>query len=493
MNINKAIKEWKEILQDNLIINLNKKVNDVGCFIDRLVPAILFPSSIEEVIALIKIANKYKAPIHPVSAGRNWGLGSKIPVRDNVSVIFLNKLDKIIEVNEKFQYVIVETGVTQGQLADHLQKYHHSLIINVGGGGRTISIVGNILERGTGVYGIKNMQDILAMEIVMPNGELIRTGLWNTSIGNINHHFVHTYSEGLGPDLRGLFVQSNYGIVTKMVIRLRRFNNPLIVNIMTDHLPQLIENLRIFRVKGYLEPGVNIFDFNNEKGAYYRIDNIPKFRWMAVANVFGTDLMRDAAKASIKNYLQISKDFKLEFFDTQEQIFANHNIDNWGKYSEGKVTNDNIKNLYATVKASFKEDFNLDDDFDSNGFVAINAVAPMDGDLILKAVHISDEVASIHNISYGDFGFSDLKEFSLKMHWVFIFNKKDQSEIQLIHKCKNYLLDKLFDIGIFPQRLDVDSMERVYQQNHYGYNELLCKIKNALDENHIISPGRYIK
>lgn len=492
MKIEQSIDKWKEVLGNNIVVN-SKQIEDVGGFKPRQVPAFLYPESVEEIRSIVQVANKYGVPIHPVSTGRNWGLGSKIPVQDGTSIVFLDRINKIIEVNEKFQYVVIEPGVTQGQLSTYLKMYHPSLVINVGGGGESISIIGNILERGTGVYGVKNLQDILAMEIVLPDGELVRTGFWNTTLNNMDAKFLHTSSEGLGADIRGLFVQSNLGIVTKMVIKLRQFNHPLIVNIMTNNLAELIETIRIFRSKSYVEPGTNIFDFRQERGAYYKIEDMPSLRWMAVANVFNSGLIREAAKISITNYLASKTGFKLDFFDSQEQDSPKHNIDNWLKYSKGIVTNDNIRNLYSHVNVPFKDNFNLDEDFKSSGFLVVNTVAPLDGDMVNRAVKISEEVAELFEITYGDFGFSDLKEFSLKMHWVFIFDKTDPEHVSKVHKCKDYLLHQLAKIGVFPQRLDVDSMSIMENYNHSAYGNLLCKIKNAVDSKQIISPGRYIR
>ncbi len=50
------------------------------------------------------------------------------------------------------------------------------------------------------------------MEVVLANGELLRTGM-GAMPGNRSWH---VYKRGLGPTLDQLFMQSNYGIVTKL-------------------------------------------------------------------------------------------------------------------------------------------------------------------------------------------------------------------------------------------------------------------------------------
>ena len=50
------------------------------------------------------------------------------------------------------------------------------------------------------------------MEVVLANGDVLRTGMG--AMGNSKAW--HVYKRGLGPSADGLFMQSNFGIVTKM-------------------------------------------------------------------------------------------------------------------------------------------------------------------------------------------------------------------------------------------------------------------------------------
>ena len=50
------------------------------------------------------------------------------------------------------------------------------------------------------------------MEIVLPNGELMRTGHGRAARAKS----WQEYKSGLGPWIDGMFSQSNFGIVTKM-------------------------------------------------------------------------------------------------------------------------------------------------------------------------------------------------------------------------------------------------------------------------------------
>ena len=83
----------------------------------------------------------------------------------------------------------------------------HSLI--QGGG----SVIGNTLDRGVGYtpYG-DHFGMHCGLEVVLPNGEVMRTGMGAMPGSNTWQLFPY----GFGPYADGLFTQSNYGIVTKM-------------------------------------------------------------------------------------------------------------------------------------------------------------------------------------------------------------------------------------------------------------------------------------
>ena len=54
------------------------------------------------------------------------------------------------------------------------------------------------------------------MEVVLPNGEVMRTGMGAMPASKSWQEYRHGY----GPDPAGLFGQGNFGIVTKMGFRL---------------------------------------------------------------------------------------------------------------------------------------------------------------------------------------------------------------------------------------------------------------------------------
>lgn len=61
----------------------------------------------EQVQAVVKLANELVLPLWTVSRGRNLGYGGPAPRLRGSAVLDLKRMNRIIEVNEKFAYALV--------------------------------------------------------------------------------------------------------------------------------------------------------------------------------------------------------------------------------------------------------------------------------------------------------------------------------------------------------------------------------------------------
>ena len=179
--------------------------------------AAVLPDTREQVQEIVRIASQARVPVSPVSTGRNNGYGGPAPrLAGAVVVDMAARMNRILEVNEKLGYALVEPGVSYFDLYEHLQANEIKLWLDVPDLGWG-SVVGNTLDRGVGYtpYGDHFMWQT-GMEVVLPDGDLVRTGMGALPGGNTWQLFPY----GFGPYPDGLFTQSNYGIVTKMGIAL---------------------------------------------------------------------------------------------------------------------------------------------------------------------------------------------------------------------------------------------------------------------------------
>ena len=178
------------------------------------VSAAVAPDAVEQVQRILRIANARRIPLYPISTGRNLGYGGSAPVLSGSVVLDLKRMNRILEVNERNASVLVEPGVTYFDLYRHIQENGQRLWIDVPDPGWG-SLIGNALDHGAG-YTVAPMRDHFdghcGMEVVLANGEIVRTGMGALPGAKTWQQFKY----GVGPLVDGLFSQSNFGVVTKM-------------------------------------------------------------------------------------------------------------------------------------------------------------------------------------------------------------------------------------------------------------------------------------
>ena len=219
-NLKKAIKAWKSVLSKRCVIQDDAilKYEGTATFATKQkILAILKPKSTKEVAAIMKVASASKVPIYPISGGKNWGLGSKVPQQDGV-LLDLSLMNRITDFDESMAYMRVEPGVTFGQAVDYLENRKSGLMLDTIGSTPDASIIGNTAERGHGMaLYADRFNFVCGLEVVLPNGDVIRTGFEDVDGSQLGR----LAKWGVGPHVDGLFTQSNLGIITALTIWLR--------------------------------------------------------------------------------------------------------------------------------------------------------------------------------------------------------------------------------------------------------------------------------
>ena len=223
---------------------------------DRPPGAVVYPGSTAEVQAVVRAANRHGVALFPTSTGQNLGLGTRAPVKAGQVVVDLaRRMNRIIELDETLGYAAVEPGVTFRQLADELARRGGKLIISTTSGPPDGGMLGNVLDRGAG-YGpmFDHFGFSCGMEVVLGNGEVLRTGDGSIDRPHAPNWHVSKYS--FGPMLDGIFTQSNFGIVTRLGIWL--MPKPPAVRSFhfafpdDDDLEQIVELCRPLKLSNYV-------------------------------------------------------------------------------------------------------------------------------------------------------------------------------------------------------------------------------------------------
>ncbi len=164
---------------------------------------------------ILSFANEHKVPI--VAKG-GVGMGISSPLKGGILLDMLG-MDKVLEVNETLQYIIVEGGTSVYSI-HHALRQHGLMLPNFGTYGPSV-VIGAMVTKGGIGYGMTRYgwiaDMVLGLEVVLPNGTVICLGALaneGTEFGPFQK-WVHI------PDFLGLFTLSAgaLGLISRVCLR----------------------------------------------------------------------------------------------------------------------------------------------------------------------------------------------------------------------------------------------------------------------------------
>jgi len=269
------IQEWQALLGEAQVVvdAAELELAETATYAtQQRVLAIFRPGTVEEVAECMKLAQRQRLALYPISAGKNWGYGSRVPTSREAALLDLGRINRILDFSEELGTVTVEAGVSFAQLEQFLDERKSQRFMSAPGTTPSASVVGNALERGWGFGPYSDRFDFMCgMQVVLPDGEVVETGL---------EHFPGSKSArifrwGVGPWFDGMFTQSNLGVVTRMTIFLApkpshfisffyRFDD-------AQRLAPLMDNLRELKMRGILRTNFKVQNFYRklmDRGSY---------------------------------------------------------------------------------------------------------------------------------------------------------------------------------------------------------------------------------
>ncbi len=232
---------------------------------------VVFPTSVEQVAAVVRLANRENLPF--VARGAGTGLsGGCLPAEGGL-VISLMRMNRILEVDYANQIAVVEPGLVNLHLSWAVapQGFYYAPDPS---SQQACTIGGNIANNSGGPHTLKygvTVNHVLGLEVVLPDGEIVWLG------GRTR--------EAQGYDLTGLFVGSEgtFGIATKIVVRiLRRPQAVKTVLAVFDSIEAASESVSAVIGRGLIPAAMEMID---------------QLTISAVEDAFGCGYPRDAAAA----------------------------------------------------------------------------------------------------------------------------------------------------------------------------------------------------
>ena len=495
----------KNFEKDNIIFDseLFEEYTNNTLGFKRNIIGVVFPKNKWEVIKIVDLANQFRVSLYPISRGKNTGYGDKTPIKDNCFIVDLSNMNKITEFDNINGFVRVESGVTQEQLYNFLKKSKSNFWMDVTGSFIDSSIVGCSLDGGLGHSPKGNRRKIISdIEIVLGNGRIFRTGEF----------------PGLGPDLAGMFVQSNFGIITSLKIELipiPEYFESFVISIYEDkNLESLIDSINKLKNSGTINSTVHLANamrtlvtINKFPKGYSKnqiltnedaidIINNPLIKigyWNALGGLYGTKKEVKLKKKIIKkNLMSIGKvryfsDKKINLLrwivnllpDKESNILKKRveSLKHFHGFLKGEPNNEPTRNIYW--RETNKQNL---------GLLMFCPVIKSDGKEVRKVLDISERIYKKYRFEMPlTLNFAD----SGKLIGVFSihFNKEILDENKKALDLYNQLSSILESSGIYRYRTNIINSSLIKYK--YGKEEVLKSIKKTLDPNNIISPGRY--
>ncbi|HVJ87909.1 MAG TPA: FAD-linked oxidase C-terminal domain-containing protein [Caulifigura sp.] len=212
--LNPLIDRLRGILGDEGVIAREDELLVYECdgyVVEKKTPdVVVFPETTDQVVAIVRACNEFDVPFVPRGAGTSLA-GGTLPVGGGV-MICLTRMRKILEVSLRDRYAVVEPGLVNVHLTNHLKGsgYHYAPDPSSQG---ACTIGGNVATNSGGPHTLKygvTVNHVLGVEAVMPDGSVVQFG--------------GPCEDEPGFDLTGLFVGSEgtFGVCTKVWVRLTR-------------------------------------------------------------------------------------------------------------------------------------------------------------------------------------------------------------------------------------------------------------------------------
>jgi len=460
---------------------------------DRRPAGVVYPASTAEVQTIVRLANQHRFPLYSISTGENRGLGLRSPIQPGCLIVDVGaRMNRILEIDETLCFAVIEPGVTYQHLYDALEQRGHKLMLDTTSGPPTGGIVGNTLDKGAGYtpyfdhFGMS-----CGLEVVLGDGRILRTA--DGALPGSRTWHIAKY--GYGPFLDGLFLQSNFGIVTRLGVwlmprppALRAFFFMFLDDKDFGEIIDLVRPLKLNNVVPSLVKvtsdlyglgTVATYPFERTGGHTPLPDEVRRElqreygvgAWCVSGAFYG---------ASDDALLPLVERMKVHFGRSGKARYVSHE----------EAQNNPILEIHLDTFSGrpTTSELGLLNWRPGGGNCWFLPAMPMVGAIANQHQAMSRRILREHGLEY-------ITEYicgprmSRALH-VIVFNRQDPEECQRVIACYRALMATYAEAGYPISRAPLDFQEEAMARLE-TFPEVCADLKRALDPNGILSPGRY--
>jgi len=460
-----------------------------------LAAAAVQPSSVEQVQAIVLLAGECQVPLWTVSRGRNYAYGGAAPRVAGSVVLDLQRMDRVLEVDEELGYVVVEPGVSFLDLHAHLTALGSRLLLSVPDLGWG-SVIGNALERGFGYAALGNHSaNICGLEVVLADGTVLATGMG----AKPGSPAAALYRGGYGPSLDELFLQSNLGVVTKMGIWVQPRPETIVVcharTASDDELGPLVDALRPLLLDGTIQSPASVGNATviasvmSDRATWYTgegamppeavagiVSRTGLGWWNAGFALYGPEVITSARLQVVRAVLEAIPGVTFDATTYAGDVDPS-------KVHPADSTKLGIPGIAMVRMAAWRGGEPAHTDF--------SLVCPNRSADVLRQRDLIKAGVERHGFDYGG-GFTMFPRHTIALA-LLSFDRSDPEQRQAVRELFPELIAEAGVLGYAPYRSHTAFMDLIAAQYHANDNALgrtLATLKDALDPGGTLSPGK---
>ena len=427
---------------------------DQGTMAPKTPDYVVMPGSVDEVQKIVLLAGENKIPLVPMGGGLVLS-GLSRALKGGI-ILDMKRMNRIIEVNEKSRYAVVEAGASQGMLQAYLNKRHPSLKHSIPDSPPMATLAGNVLIHGSGhmSHAAGFHSDMLnGLEAVLPSGEIVRLGSCSTS--------PYWFSRAPLPDLCGLFLgwAGTTGVVTKLSIKLFPRKKMEDVGIFVVEDPELVPEIMAALsgvglaedLTAWMTPKPDWAAGFMHINVIYAADSREELTWKR-------NLLRASVKKFIDDktggFMPMPPAMKKPFLEAPSPTLAR----------------------FADVRKG-------------GGFEYVGAIMPLE--LFPRAYQAGLEIAEKHQTTYSTGARIIGQGHAMMFFYAYPFNRADKADVKKAQEALEATNRAALEMGGIPWKAEAPAQKEIIRRMDPETYHLMERLRAALDPAGIMNPGNW--